>query len=106
MRCFVYSAIVSSLLTTMVAALPIVSQSETQKSSPTISSHETDTGLGPVLILFHTSGKFAYVLNSGENTISQYAYDEDSGKLSAITPAKVAAPPAATFGNMFDPSGK
>ncbi len=47
------------------------------------------TGLGPFAVTLDNTGKYAYVANSGDNTISQYAVV--AGMLMPLNPATIAA---------------
>lgn len=51
-------------------------------SSPVI--NKTHPGAGPRHIAFHPGGKFAYVSNELDSTISAYSWDSASGRLSEI----------------------
>jgi 6-phosphogluconolactonase len=42
------------------------------------------TGLSPTSIAIHPSGKFAYVTNSGLNSVSMYSIDGATGTLTLI----------------------
>jgi YVTN family beta-propeller protein len=42
------------------------------------------TGLSPTSIAIHPSGKFAYVTNSGSNSVSMYSIDSATGALTLI----------------------
>lgn len=41
-------------------------------------------GAGPRHFAFHTSGKFAYVINELDNTVTAFAYDAEKGRLTEI----------------------
>lgn len=45
---------------------------------------EVTGGSGPRHFAFHTSGRFAYLINEMGNTITAFAYDVESGGLSAL----------------------
>ncbi|HRG63831.1 MAG TPA: beta-propeller fold lactonase family protein [Burkholderiales bacterium] len=64
----------------------------------------TATGLKPVVILFHPSGKFAYAVNNQSKNISQYRYE--SGELTPLANPVVGTGYDVTFGSSFDPTGK
>ena len=42
------------------------------------------TELSPTSIAIHSSGKFAYVTNSGSNSVSMYSIDRATGTLTLI----------------------
>jgi 6-phosphogluconolactonase len=42
------------------------------------------TEVAPTAIAIHPSGKFAYVTNSGSNSVSMYSIDSGSGTLTLI----------------------
>jgi DNA-binding beta-propeller fold protein YncE len=46
--------------------------------------------LGPLSVTVDRSGKYVYVANNGDNTVSQYTIGAD-GTLTAMSPATVAA---------------
>jgi 6-phosphogluconolactonase len=46
-------------------------------------------GLGPVAIAFDPNFTFAYVVDKGSNTVSQYAYGTGSGILTPLSPATI-----------------
>jgi 6-phosphogluconolactonase len=46
-------------------------------------------GLGPVAIAFDLNFNFAYVVDKGSNTISQYSYGTGSGVLTPLSPATI-----------------
>jgi 6-phosphogluconolactonase len=46
-------------------------------------------GLGPVGIAFDPNFNFAYVVDKGSNTISQYAYGTQNGTLTPLSPATI-----------------
>lgn len=45
---------------------------------------ETAPGAGPRHFVFHPNRKFGYVINELDNTVTIFAYDEDSGSLETI----------------------
>jgi 6-phosphogluconolactonase len=45
---------------------------------------KTAPGSGPRHFAFHTSGKYAYVINEMGNTVTAFAYDADKGSLTEI----------------------
>ncbi len=64
------------------------------------------TGTEPVSVAADPSGSFVFVANSGDDTLSAYAVDEDNGRLTEVagspfgtgmTPASVAVSPSGTF---------
>jgi 6-phosphogluconolactonase len=46
-------------------------------------------GLGPVAIAFDPNFSFAYVVDKGSNTVSQYAFSSGSGVLTPFSPATI-----------------
>ncbi len=46
-------------------------------------------GLGPVAITFDPNFVFAYVVDKGSNTVSQYSYGTGSGVLTPLSPATI-----------------
>ena len=46
-------------------------------------------GLGPVAIAFDPGFSFAYVVDKGSNTISQYSYGPESGVLTPLSPGTI-----------------
>jgi len=46
-------------------------------------------GLGPVAITFDPNFIFAYVVDKGSNTVSQYSYGTGSGVLTPLSPATI-----------------
>jgi 6-phosphogluconolactonase (cycloisomerase 2 family) len=70
-------------------------------------SSQTAVGQSPRAIRIHSSGKYAYVLNGGNRTISMLNINETTGELTAMTPSFVASS-GTDFPNSFaiDASGK
>lgn len=62
------------------------------------------TGSFPFSVAVTPSGKYAYVANEGDNTVSQYTVAND-GYLSVMSPATVSAGSQPEF-IVNDPSGK
>jgi 6-phosphogluconolactonase (cycloisomerase 2 family) len=78
-------------------------------SLATLSTASVPTGVGPVAIAPDPSGRYVYVVNSGDGTLSQYAVGTD-GQLSALSPASVSISAALVgftriTGVAVDPSG-
>jgi len=46
-------------------------------------------GLGPVAIAFDPGFNFAYVVDKGSNTVSQYSYGPESGVLTPLSPGTI-----------------
>jgi YVTN family beta-propeller protein len=46
-------------------------------------------GLGPIAIAFDPGFNFAYVVDRGSNTVSQYSYGPESGVLTALSPGTI-----------------
>ena len=64
------------------------------------------TGVSPTSVVVHPSGKFAYVSNAGENTISLYKIGS-TGALTEVTPRTSTGPsPSQPSALLIDPSGK
>ncbi|HST10799.1 MAG TPA: beta-propeller fold lactonase family protein [Terriglobales bacterium] len=61
------------------------------------------TGISPTAIRVHPSGKFAYVSNAGEDTISLYKIDS-TGALTEVTPRAVTGDQPSDI--LLDPAGK
>jgi 6-phosphogluconolactonase len=53
-------------------------------------------GAGPWGAFVHPSGKFLYVTNNGEGTISAYTIDSTSGSLTPISGSPFATPGTST----------
>ncbi len=49
-----------------------------------VASAKTHPGAGPRHAIFHPTGRFAYVVNELDSTVTAYAFDSFSGQLSAI----------------------
>ena len=64
-------------------------------------SSETAVGQSPRAIRIHSSGKYAYVLNGGDRTISMFNINETTGELTAMTPSYVSSS-LTDFPNSFD----
>jgi 6-phosphogluconolactonase (cycloisomerase 2 family) len=62
------------------------------------------TGMQPISVATDPDGKFAWVANAGDRTVSQYAID-GNGRLSALSPATVTLG-AVPFQVVVDPAGR
>jgi len=63
------------------------------------------TGVSPTSVVVHPSGKFAYVSNAGENTISLYKIGS-TGALTEVTPRVSTGPsPSQPSALLIDPAG-
>lgn len=60
-------------------------------------------GNSPTSVAVDTSGKFAYVVNRGDNTVSAYSIDADNGDLSLLGTVATGVQP---WRERVDPSGK
>jgi 6-phosphogluconolactonase len=69
---------------------------------------KTATGAGPRHLVFNASGKFLYVVNELNSTVTAYAYDAATGRMTAAqTLSSGASGPKNTAGEiLFDPAGK
>ena len=64
-------------------------------------------GMNPHMILTDPAGKFAFVVNKGSDTISQYVFDATAGKLTPNSLPSVTVPVGAGPRHLaFHPSGK
>jgi 6-phosphogluconolactonase (cycloisomerase 2 family) len=63
------------------------------------------TGWSPLSVTVHPSGKFAYVANQDDDTVSMYTLNASTGVLTPMTPAAV-PPGGSPFDVTVDPSGK
>jgi len=61
------------------------------------------TGQSPLSVAVHPTGRFVYVANSGENTISLFSVDSSSGSLNEIRPRTTSA--ARPTALAMDPGG-
>ncbi len=55
------------------------------KGMTKVGEFDTEPGAGPRHLTFHPSGKFAYIINELNSTMTSCAYDGSTGKLSEIT---------------------
>ncbi len=68
-----------------VAPTPIVRMARLRE----VAGSPFPAGLGPVAIAFDPNFNFAYVVDKGSNTISQYSYGTGNGVLTPLSPATI-----------------
>ena len=62
------------------------------------------TGTGPIAIVIHPGGGYAYVVNNGANTVSAYSIDAHTGALTAV--GSPVATGTAPYSITIDPTGR